>query len=227
MTQDALPVLLTVRGTLVPKDLEAARQLHNATAGSPEGIAAARSLGDISHVCFSAFDHPLSKAKPGELLFLDNWLTPEGLMQFFSNPDIVASAGRMFSARDATVWMPARGAYTWHLPAPRGQDRRYIGMLRGPVTSPEDSVAAFSRAIHRGVSDARRRGQLSHDVYIKLRPPGDDSPLEMLGVATWSSLEGLHEHYTDPNGRAAMQGVYSGPADPSVWEQAPGHWNEW
>jgi hypothetical protein len=95
------------------------------------------------------------------------------------------------------------------------------------VTSPEDSIAAFSRAIHQGLPDARRRGQLAHDLYIKLRPPGDDAPLELLGVATWSSLDGLHEHYTDTKGRSAMQNVFSGPADPTVWEQAAGQWNEW
>ena len=37
------PVLLTVRGTTVPKTLEEARVLHNQTAGSPQGIAAAGS----------------------------------------------------------------------------------------------------------------------------------------------------------------------------------------
>ena len=52
------PVVLTVRGTLVPASLEAARVLHNDTAGSEQGIAAARSLGDLSHKVFA----PASRA---------------------------------------------------------------------------------------------------------------------------------------------------------------------
>lgn len=43
MTSESL-VLLTIRGTLVPKTLESACGLHNETAGSAQGIAAARGL---------------------------------------------------------------------------------------------------------------------------------------------------------------------------------------
>ena len=37
--------LLTIRGTLSPDTLEAARNIHNMTAGDPDGVAAAKSLG--------------------------------------------------------------------------------------------------------------------------------------------------------------------------------------
>ena len=36
--------LLTIRGTLSPATLEAARKVHNQTAGNPEGVAAANRL---------------------------------------------------------------------------------------------------------------------------------------------------------------------------------------
>jgi hypothetical protein len=36
------PVLLTVRGRVLPETLEQMRVIHNQTAGSPPGIAAAR-----------------------------------------------------------------------------------------------------------------------------------------------------------------------------------------
>lgn len=225
--QDAPPVLLTVRGTLVPPDLESARALHNATAGSPEGIAGARALGDLSHKVYAPLENPLSRATKGELLFIDTWLAPEGIMKFFSNPQIAASARQMFSKRAPTVWMPAVGAFHWSLPAAMGQDRRYIGMIQGPIASPEAAVAIFSKSIRTGLVDARRRGQMAHDVYVKLPMPGDDSPPELLGVALWSSLEGLLEHYGDPSERSSLAGVFSGPAEPTVWEQSPGHWNEW
>ncbi|MBX7082302.1 MAG: hypothetical protein K1X88_24050 [Nannocystaceae bacterium] len=229
MTQPSpSPVLLTVRGTLAPRDLEAARTLHNDTAGSAQGIAAARSLGDLSHKAYAPLPlEGISRAKAGELLFIDTWLTPEGIGQFFGNPEIGKSAGAMFTARDATVWMPARGAFTYHLPAPMAKTERYVGMIRGPVASPEAAIEIFAAAVRRAQPDARRRGHLSHELYVKLPLPGTQGPLELLGVDRWCSLEGLREHYTDASAMSGFGGAFSGPAEPTVWQQAPGAWNEW
>jgi hypothetical protein len=58
--------LLTIRGTLAPTSLEAARQVHNQTAGAPDGVAAARSLGDLSHMVYV----PVNKELP-ELFIMD------------------------------------------------------------------------------------------------------------------------------------------------------------
>jgi hypothetical protein len=46
-------VLLTVRGQVVPPTQAAVRELHNHQAGSDEGIAAARALGDLSHKVYT------------------------------------------------------------------------------------------------------------------------------------------------------------------------------
>ncbi len=45
--------LLTICGTFAPPSLEAARRVHNQTAGAPEGVVAARVLGDLSHMVYS------------------------------------------------------------------------------------------------------------------------------------------------------------------------------
>src|SRR5215813_5123361 len=87
------PVLLTVRGNAIPKTLEAMRVLHDETAGSPAGIAAARSLGDLSHMVYSPAKFALSKAVDGELLFLDVWAHPKGIGEFFSNPHVQEQGG--------------------------------------------------------------------------------------------------------------------------------------
>ena len=83
-------VLLTVRGTLAPKTLEEARTLHNETAGSAQGIAAARALSDLSHTVYApcAVAGDLSGAKSNELLFIDFWQDPAGLQQFFCDPRV-------------------------------------------------------------------------------------------------------------------------------------------
>src|SRR5260370_11182422 len=108
----AWPVLLVVRGQMIPKTLDDMRVLHNQTAGSPQGIAAARALGDLSHMVYApSLASSQSTAKAGELLFLDIWLTARGIMEFFSNEQVVQQGARLFGSRDATVWMPATGSF--------------------------------------------------------------------------------------------------------------------
>jgi hypothetical protein len=222
------PVLLTVRGTLAPKNLEAARVLHNETAGSAQGMAAARALGDLSHKVYAPCARSKqSSAKPGELLFVDRWVDAQGIMQFFGNAHVQEQGGRMFSAREPTVWMAARGTYCVDLPAAMGRDQRYLGIIRGPVASPEKSLEVFRAADEKAVRDARRRGLLSHSLFIKLNPPGDASPLELCGLDLWCDFDGMTEHYTDQIHMAGLGGAFSGPPQASVWEQATGSWNEW
>jgi hypothetical protein len=222
------PVLLTVRGTIVPKTLEEMRVVHNQTAGSSQGIAAARALGDLSHMVYAPLlGSKQSTAKAGELLFLDVWVTPKGIMDFFSNEQVVQQGVKLFSSRDATVWMPAAGSFSYHLPAPRGRSDRYVGMIRGPIASPEKSIETFRAVDVEAQPEARRRGLLSHEIFIKLNPPESAAPLELLGLDVWCDMAGMGEHYSDATHMRALSGAFSGPPVPSTWEQAPGQWSEW
>jgi len=65
--------LLTIRGTLAPATLEAARKVHNQTAGAPANVAAAQSLGDVSHMVYVPMQHDgHAKTKgAGEFLIMD------------------------------------------------------------------------------------------------------------------------------------------------------------
>src|SRR5438552_9315221 len=122
--------LLTIRGTLAPTSLEAARQVHNQTAGAPDGVAAARSLGDLSHMVYV----PVNKELP-ELFIMDLWTSPGGLNQFFSDPQVQHGAELIFTQRDPVVWEPAEGFFTYHIHAHTGQIDRYFGLIRGIVAS--------------------------------------------------------------------------------------------
>src|SRR5262249_26809550 len=95
--------LLTVRGVPSKPDLDEVRRIHNQVAGSPEAIAAARALGDVSHVVFTPVDGSAG------LLFLDQWANPQGIMTFFSNPHVQAGGAAVFAERDAVVWSRAEG----------------------------------------------------------------------------------------------------------------------
>jgi hypothetical protein len=221
------PVLLTVRGKMLPSSLEEMRVLHNRTAGSAPGIAAARSLGDLSHLVYAPFASPLSHAQPGELLFLDVWQSPKGIMDFFSNEQVIQSGTKLFSARDATIWMRAEGSFSYTLPAARGKNDRIVGMLRGPIASPEKAIDIFRTVDVDAQRDARRRGLLSHEVFIKLSAPGDTSPPELLGIDVWSDRAGLAEHYGDATHMKALGSAFAGAPAPSAWEPAAGEWSEW
>ena len=128
-------VFLTVRGKYLSPSLEACRVVHNETAGSGPGIAAARALGDLSHKVFAPVSGGQSSAKDGEVLFCDWWQDPKGLMDFFMNENVQMQGTKLFTSRDATVWMPAKGSFSYVLPAAAGKNERYVGMIRGPPRS--------------------------------------------------------------------------------------------
>jgi hypothetical protein len=221
-------VVLIVRGTLVPRSHEEARSLHNQTAGSEAGIAAARACGDLSHKVYAPTSMgPQAAGDTGELLFVDVWADPRGLMEFFSNPEVQAQAARLFAARDASVWMPARNSSSFHLPAPAGRNERYVGMVRAPIASPQQALDVFRAVDTRSQRDARKRGLMSHELFIKVDLPGQPSSPELLGLDLWHDREGMAQHYGDPNLMAGLQGAFASRPQTSVWEQAPGHWAEW
>ena len=213
-------VMLTVRGNLVPKNLEAARVLHNETAGSPQGIAAARSLGDLSHKVYA----PVKDDGSNELFFVDFWQSAEGIGKFFSDHNVQKQGANLFSKRDGTIWMPARGSFAFDLPAPAQKNDRYLGVVRGPVKSPEEAIAVFNAVLGPKLGDARRRGQISHALYVKIPMPGDSSGAEIIGVDLWCDAAGMQEHYGDLKG---YDKAFTGAPQTSVWQAAPGNWSEW
>jgi hypothetical protein len=225
-TSNAQAVLLTVRGRVKPASLEEARTLHNQTAGSPQGMAAARELSDLSHTVYGPARGagPLSTAAPGELLFIDHWADINGLQSFFGNAHVQEQGGRLFTSRDPSVWMAARGSFSFHVPATAAAPARFVGLLRARVSDVEKAIADFARVVPKNLRNARRRGQLSHELYVRMGAPSE--PVEILGLDQWTTLEGLLEHYGDRTGMEGIGAAFAGPPDPSVWEQMTG-FNEW
>jgi hypothetical protein len=216
-------VFLTVRGTLVPRTLEAACNVHNETAGSAAGIAAARALGDLSHKVYAPV--PNAGAKDGELLFFDWWKTAEGIGTFFSDTHVQGMASKLFSERDGVVWMPARGAFGFDLPAPASRNERYVGLVRGSVASPEQAIGVFREVLGAKLTEARKRGQLSHQLFVKIPMPGAPPGVEVLGVDLWHDAAGMQQHYGELKG---YEKAFTAAPTTSVWQQASGGvWSEW
>jgi hypothetical protein len=217
-------VLLSVKGKTIPTDRDAARSLHNQTAGSPEGIAGARALGDLSHSVFAPLpDAPGAEAN--ELLFLDVWKDASGIGTFFSDEQVQQGAAMLFSEREAVIWMPAEGAFGFELPSPMSLTGRYLGILRGPIDDPHQTIDVLRKVHEAGISDSRRLGQLSHQLFIRMPMPGEDAQLEAIGLDLWADAAGMGEHYSTLSG---YEPAFSGDLQTSVWEQAPGgSWAEW
>ena len=217
--------LLSIRGTLAPESLEAARAIHNETAGAPASVAAAKSLGDLSHMVYV----PLGQTGPeaGEFLIMDLWNKLDGLNQFFANPQVQEQAGLIFSQRDPVVWAPAEGFHRYHFPAPYGQNERFIGIIRGPVRSCAEAMAAHNATVERHLNKARAAGNLSHEAYFRLSAPGTPESLEFFAVDVWMNASGMSDYYQDPAFGSSVQEWFAAPPVADVWVHPQGDWVEW
>lgn len=225
MTKPLPMFLLTIQGTLSPKTLAEASAIHNQTAGNPDGVAAARSLGDLSHMVYLPIEQSTTAA--GDVLFMDLWNNIEGLNTFFANPDVQKGGDLIFSKRDPVVWVPAEGFYTYHLPAPYGKNDRYVAMVRGIVNSREEAMAINNQIVAGGINSARMAGDLTHDAYFRLVAPGEPESLEFLAIDVWMDGAGMATFYQNPDFQNGVMKLFSAPPTISTWVQTTGDWFEW
>jgi hypothetical protein len=219
------PYLLAIRGTLASATLEAARGIHNQTAGAPANVATAQALGDLSHMVYVPTEQP--KTGAGGFLILDLWNNLDGLNQFFANPHVQEEGGRIFSGRDPVVWMPASGFHTYHFPAPYGKNERVVAVVRGKVRSHAEAQVVHNEIVAREVNKARKAGDMSHEAYFRLAPPGSPEALEFFAVDVWLSASGMGQYYQDPEFLRGFQNLFAAPPSTSTWVHPAGDWVEW
>ena len=221
--------LLTIRGTLAADTLEAARKIHNQTAGDPAGVAAAQSLGDVSHMVYIPMPHDgHAQAKgAGEFLIMDLWTSIDGLNTFFSDKQVQEGGALIFSQRDPVVWAPAEGFVSFHIPAPFGKNDRIIAIVRGTVNSKEEAQRLHNTAITKTIGKARKLGMLSHEAYFRMAAPNSPEALELLVVDVWMNGEGMGDFYGDEDFLAGFNHLFTAEAADSVWVHPAGDWIEW
>jgi hypothetical protein len=194
------------------------------TAGNPEGVAAAKSLGDLSHMVYvPTHDHDGSK----EFLILDQWNNLEGLNTFFADKHVQEGGAMIFTQRDPVVWAPAEGFYSYHFPAPHGQNDRFIGVVRGPVASLETAMAVHNEIVSKQVNKARQAGDMSHEAYFRLAQPGTPESLEFFAVDVWSSAKGMAAYYEDPVFIKGFEKLFAGEPWAATFTHPAGEWVEW
>ncbi|HEX8990034.1 MAG TPA: hypothetical protein VF784_00010 [Anaerolineales bacterium] len=217
--------LLAIRGTLASSTLEAARKIHNSTAGAPENIAVVQSLGDLSHMVYVPMEPPKSGA--GEFLIMDTWTSPEGINQFFSNPTVQEQAGQIFSQRDPVVWRAAKDFTSYHMPAPYGMNDRILTTARGMLKSLDMGCGLHNASIAKTIGKARKAGNLSHEAYLRLAAPGSPEAQEFFAADVWMSAEAMMEFYDDPEFLEGFDHMFTAEATTAVWTHPKGDWAEW
>ena len=218
--------LLTVVGKVTPASVEATCKLHNETAGNPCGVAAAKALGDMSHMTYMPANG--STEFHGELLFLDIWNSIDGLQKFFSDPHVEAGGKIMFASKEAVVWNRLDGFLNFHFPSPTGKNDKVVGLVRGKVKSFEEAEAIHNSAIEKQVKSARAAGILSHEFYSRAAAPGSAEALEVLGVDVWMSGESMMKHYMSPEFQnSGLYAMFASKASSTTWAHPKGEWIEW
>ena len=123
------------------------------------------------------------------------------------------------------MWTPARSAFGFELPPPAHRPERWVGVVRGPVASPERAIEVFRGVLADKLSLARQRGQLSHQLLVKIPAPGDSSGPEVLGVDLWFDAAGMKAHYDSLSG---YEKAFAAKPQTSVWQEGTGGvWSEW
>jgi hypothetical protein len=215
-------VLFTNFGKARSATVEEARPVHNATAGDPGGVAFAQSLGDLSHLVYAP-----TGDWTGELIFVDQWTSAQGIEQFFSDPQVQAGGAQIFSSFDPVVWSAADGFHAYHISAPLGQNDRTVAMLRGTVTSLDQARDVMNELWRQRVLAARRNGLQSHEIFVRLAAPGTPEALEILGLDTWSTPDGMRAVYDDPTFQQALYGTFASPPKAWMLRRPAGEWVEW
>jgi hypothetical protein len=213
--------LLTVLGTPNSGSPAGSKELHNATAGNPGGVAAAKSLGDLSHNVFLPASHDDDR-----LLFLDTWNSPTGLGQFFSDAQVLEGGAALFAGREAVLWMPAAGFGSYALPVPSGRSVGAVGMMRAPVASFEAAAPAFAADSADKINASRQSGQVAHQLWVPVPMPGTTPATEVLGIDYWLDEGSMNEWYASA-GYEHLAPAFTGAPVTSTWTSAGPDWIEW
>jgi hypothetical protein len=217
--------LLAIRGSLRPKTQEESRTVHNMTAGNPQGVAAARSLGDLSHNVYVSMTDIAGSA--GELLILDLWNNLDGFGKFFADKQVQEGGNMIFaSVENRELWVPAYDFQSFTLPTPPSKTDRFVGLLHATVRSRESAKIAFGEYA-KTINAARLEGQVSHEIFFRMSDPGQPPSLEVLGVDVWMDAEGMGRFYADPKHLAPLGSIFTGPPQTSTWKRPAGSWVEW
>jgi hypothetical protein len=179
----------------------------------------ARSFGDLSHAVYYPADY--TTGVPRQMLFIDYWNSPQGLMQFFSNEQVQQGGKLVFKERDYVLWANTPGLPRVSLPAPAGRNDRFVGLVRGPVASRAGAERILMEATRKALNTNRAKGLMAREWYFRLAAPGEPESLEAIGYDLWFDAEGMQAVYSDPDEMQPLQDLFTARPETSVWGKPP------
>jgi quinol monooxygenase YgiN len=227
--QDAgSPVYLAViRGTLalpdggVPgdagysaEDLATLRDRHNAIAMGGEPTA--RDGGDLAHdvLLGTTLLSSAGGAKLDEFVALDRWTSSTAMRAFYSDPNVAAAFGSLFSGPPVIEFFEARPTWVnWgDMTSGDGFTPYWFHFALGTQSGSTD---AARQAAHDGVAcfgkmPSIAAGNVAHVVYTGLT----DST-RFLAVDIWGSSANIEAFYTDPNFVQAFGQLFTSVGQPT------------
>ena len=102
------------------------------------------------------------------------------------------------SLENREIWSLAQDFRSFILSTPTHNKDSYMGLLRGTVRSRQDAKAAFDKMAKDTINAARMEGQVSHQVFFRMTPPGQPAALDLLGVDVWMDADGMGRFYSNP-----------------------------
>ena len=102
-----------------------------------------------------------------------------------------------------------------------------MSTVRGMVKSRAEAQAVHNELVGKLINKTRSRGNMSHEAYFRLTPPGTPESLEFFAVDVWMDAAGMQEHYTDPEFLGGFGKLFAGEPATGVWTHPAGEWVEW
>ena len=116
---------------------------------------------------------------------------------------VQAGAGLMFETRDPVIGTLADSP-CYALLAPKDRTQRFVGLLRGTVTSKDAT---------------RMNGLVSHQLFYRI------DANELIGIAFWHDADAMQKAYA--SGTGGLHDLFAAKPATSMWKQPTGAWVEW
>jgi hypothetical protein len=95
------------------------------------------------------------------------------------------------------------------------------------VSSRAEARKRHNAIMAKQVNKSRMAGNMSHEAYFKLAPPGTPETLEFFAVDVWMSASGMTSYYKDPEFQRSFHELFTAPPTTSTWSHPTGEWVEW
>jgi hypothetical protein len=219
MSVKSSSVLATIRGKL-KNDVATSKMIHNT--GAMAAKAGAMMLGDFGHYVFLNLPTPDAGTASDSLLIIDEWMDAANAMKFYSDPNLQASFGQLFSGPPEVSLHTVPSDWSRYGKVnPAGQGASlYLFSIRGPLSTSQAEPGYYNGLADGGKAMAMAAGNLSLNAYLRL-----DDPKQVLLLSMWNNLANALQIENDPTFLPLLAKMFSAAPDSSAYVHSD--WVEW